>query len=120
MKKKLLLVIFAGLLACYMFGCQTAPVQKVSSDSSNICNDCTKDNFKSYVPCYVSQNGKRACDLCDVKCCDFPENGGTDRCCCLHRRDDCFTVCVTTRLEKGLPVPDKYLIKYKNWKKSQD
>lgn len=49
-----------------------------------ICDDCRKDNFQNYVSC------SRVCDLCTVDCC----KAGADRCCCLHRRDDCFTVCV--------------------------
>tara|TARA_R110002020_G_scaffold154188_2_gene333712 strand:+ start:88 stop:453 length:366 start_codon:yes stop_codon:yes gene_type:complete len=83
---------------------------------SNICNDCKKDNYANYQPCYIAYpNMKgRVCDLCDVKCCDLPTPG--DRCCCLHRRDDCFTVCVARRLKKNLEVPKEYVIKYKNWK----
>jgi hypothetical protein len=118
MKKFPILILV--LITCGILGCQVAPVQKISSDSSNICGDCVKDNFKNYVPCYVSQNGKRVCDLCDAQCCDFPDNGGTDRCCCLHQRDDCFKVCVAKKLARNLPVPEKYMIKYRAWKKTQE
>ena len=103
------------LLIVALIGCANQPVKKETGDSLNICTDCKKDDFKSYTPCYAVVNGKRACDLCDTKCCDFPENGGKDRCCCLHQRDDCFKVCVAKKIAAGIPISDKHMAEWKAW-----
>jgi hypothetical protein len=107
------------ILIVALIGCANKPVKNDTKDSPNICNDCEKDDFKNYTPCYAVVNGKRNCDLCDAACCEIAP-GKRDRCCCLHagRRDDCFKVCITKKLEKGLHVSEENKLKYKNWKEA--
>ena len=89
-KKTARLIMLSMILA--LTAC-TAQHRKISGDSGNICDPCKDEYFKNYVPCSTPDAQGRKCDLCDEKCC----SPGRDRCCCIHRRDDCFKVCVTRR-----------------------
>ena len=91
-----LLILLLSLSFALCSGCSHGSFSKVASKEASpaICDDCRRDDFKNYVPCYADVPGYRKCTLCTKDCC----RPGQDRCCCLHNGNrDCVGVCVTRK-----------------------
>ena len=80
------LFVILLLLVCLVAAGCVAP-------AANICDPCRADNYRNYKACWEPRADGSKCDLCDETCC----SPGRDRCCCIHRREDCFKVCVTRK-----------------------
>lgn len=86
-RQAVLLVILAlAVVACVASACAAPPARP-----ANVCDPCAANAYAAYKACWEPRADGSKCDLCDEQCCA----PGRDRCCCIHRREDCFKVCVT-------------------------
>ena len=60
-----------------------------------ICQDCARDNFANYQPCWKPKPGQKACQICvEHNCCMTVQ----DDCCCWHNKENCWKKC-------NIPLP---------------